>query len=60
MSEQRDDTPEQDEPSRKEREPGAYYYDDSTGYEIYDPSEDDEDEDDLKPKERGQATLPDL
>ena len=44
MSERRDDTPEQDEPSRKEREPGAYYYDDSTGYEIYDPSEDDEDE----------------
>ena len=50
MSERRDDTTERDEPSRDERErkPGSYYYDDSTGYEIYDPAkdEDDEDEDD--------------
>jgi hypothetical protein len=45
MSEQRDDTPEQDEPSPREREPGAYYYDDSTGYEIYEPAEDEDDED---------------
>jgi len=47
MSERRDDTPEQDETSRTERErkPGSYYYDDSTGYEIYDPSEEDEDKD---------------
>lgn len=42
MSERRDDTPEQDETSRKERQPGSYYYDDATGYEIYDPSGDDE------------------
>jgi hypothetical protein len=46
MSEQKDDTTERDEPSRTERErkPGSYYYDDSTGYEIYDPSKDDEEE----------------
>lgn len=25
---------------------GSYYYDDATGYEIYDPAQDDEDEDD--------------
>ncbi len=48
MSERRDDTPERDEPSRHERErkPGSYYYDDSTGYEIYDPAKDDDDEED--------------
>ena len=47
MSEQTDDTTERDEPSRPEQEPkpGSYYYDDSTGYEIYDPAKDEEDED---------------
>jgi hypothetical protein len=25
----------------REREPGDYYYDDGTGYEVYDPAEDD-------------------
>jgi hypothetical protein len=41
-----DDTPEPDErsPEEKESKPGSYYYDDSTGYEIYDPEKDDEDE----------------
>lgn len=24
----------------REREPGGYYYDDGTGYELYDPAED--------------------
>jgi hypothetical protein len=28
----------------REREPGSYYYDDATGYEIYQPEADDEDE----------------
>ena len=28
------------------REPGGYYYDDATGYEIYKPEEDDEEKDD--------------
>ena len=52
MSERRDNTPEQDEPSRTERErkkPGSYYYDDSTGYEIFDPSEEDEDQEEDEP-----------
>jgi hypothetical protein len=46
MSEHRDDTPERDGPSRAERKPkpGSYYYDDATGYEIYDPTKDDEEE----------------
>lgn len=50
MSEQTDDTTEWDEPSRKEREPqpGSYYYDDATGYEIYDPAKDDEEEDETE------------
>ncbi|MDT4898254.1 MAG: hypothetical protein QOH25_3331 [Acidobacteriota bacterium] len=50
MSKQKDDTPEQNEPSGEEQEPkpGSYYYDDSTGYEIYDPEkETEEEEEDL-------------
>lgn len=44
MSEQTDNTPEEIDPSREEplRTPGDYYYDDATGYEIYDPTKDDE------------------
>ena len=47
MSKQRDDTPEQIDPSGDERDtrPASYYYDDSTGYEVYDPEKDDEEED---------------
>ncbi len=47
MSEQRDNTTERDEPSPKERppQPGSYYYDDATGYELYDPAKDEDDED---------------
>lgn len=47
MSERRDDTTEPDEPSGEPQEPkpGSYYYDDSTGYEIYDPEKADEEED---------------
>ena len=44
MSEQGDDTTERDAPSPRESEPGRYYYDDTTGYEIYDPSKDDDDD----------------
>jgi hypothetical protein len=42
MSERRDNTTEGDEssPLKKERRPGSYYYDDATGYEIYDPAQD--------------------
>jgi hypothetical protein len=47
MSKQKDDTPEEIDPSGKERKrkPGSYYYDDSTGYEIYDPEKDEDEED---------------
>ena len=46
MSEHRDDTTERDAPSPAESEPqpGSYYYDDRTGYEIYDPSKEDDDD----------------
>ena len=50
MSQSQDDTTEQDEPSGEEQErpkPGSYYDDDSTGYEIYDPEKDEEDEEDM-------------
>lgn len=45
MSERRDDTTEpseRDAPLERERQPQNYYYDDGTGYEVYDPAEDDE------------------
>ena len=46
MSEHGDDTTERDAPSPagSEPQPGSYYYDDATGYEIYDPSKEDEDD----------------
>lgn len=46
MSERRDDTTEQDEssPVKNERPPGSYYYDDATGYEVYDPAKDGDEE----------------
>jgi hypothetical protein len=46
MSKQRDDTTDEFEPSGEERDPkpGSYYYDDSTGYEIYDPEKEEEEE----------------
>jgi hypothetical protein len=47
MSKQRNDTTEKNEPSGEKREspPGSYYYDDSTGYETYDPEKDNDEED---------------
>ena len=48
MSKQRDDTPGEIDPSGEEeeteRKPGSYYYDDSTGYEVYDPEKDEGEE----------------
>ncbi|MBA3711943.1 MAG: hypothetical protein H0W76_05755 [Pyrinomonadaceae bacterium] len=43
MSERRNDTPEPETESHRERErvPHGYYYDDGTGYEVYDPDQDD-------------------
>ncbi len=45
MSERRDDTTEHIEPDatpERERTPRSYYYDDGTGYEIYDPTQDED------------------
>ena len=53
MSEPRDNTTEQDEtsPVKNERAPGSYYYDDATGYEVYDPTQDEVEESE---RERGE------
>ena len=49
MSERKDDTTESDpnEPStlKRDQEQHGYYYDDETGYEVYDPARDDVDDD---------------
>ena len=45
MCERRDDTTEsarRDVPLEDEREPHNYYYDDATGYEVYDPAKDED------------------
>lgn len=45
MSERRDDTTEpreRDAPPERERAPRNYYYDDGTGYEVYDPANDED------------------
>jgi hypothetical protein len=41
-----DDTPKTDDAPHGERgrEPGSYYYDDATGYEVYEPDEDEDDD----------------
>lgn len=50
MNERRDDTTDSPPPPkpgpRREREPGSYYYDDATGYEIFDPESEAEGEED--------------
>ena len=56
MSERPDDTTEPSEPAalpatRSQHAPGSYYYDDATGYEIYDPSEEVEEEEDERDEE---------
>ena len=48
MSERRDDTTqprERDAPPAPERAPRNYYYDDGTGYEVYDPAADEDEPD---------------
>lgn len=52
MNERRDDTTKPETESPAARKQGSYYYDDATGYEIYKPFED-EDEEGLK--ENGEA-----
>ena len=39
-----DDTTETSERSRRKEVPGAYYYDDRTGYETYDPEREEDEE----------------
>ena len=54
LSERRDDTTEPDERApqeERERTPRNYYYDDGTGYELYDPAKDKDDEDDEDERE---------
>ena len=55
MSKQRDDTPEEIDPSGAEepagQKPGGYYYDDSTGYEVYDPEKEEEEEEESEGRE---------
>jgi hypothetical protein len=50
MSQRRDDTTDapDDAPTRRERAPGDYYYDDATGYEVYDPAQDENELDEPK------------
>ncbi|HLM56969.1 MAG TPA: hypothetical protein VK422_12700 [Pyrinomonadaceae bacterium] len=45
MSERRDDVTTTEPEARPDREPGSYYYDDATGYEIYSPEGEDDEED---------------
>ena len=42
MNERRDDTTKPG--AESPRPPGTYYYDDATGYELFDPAGEDEDE----------------
>jgi hypothetical protein len=46
MSQRRDDTTEEPARARNEREraDGRYYYDDATGYEPFDPAQDEDSE----------------
>lgn len=50
-----DDTPKPGGPPQHERDepPGSYYYDDATGYEVYDPESDEEGEDDAEEADGG-------
>ena len=42
MSQRRDDTTDPHERAPTERAPRNYYYDDATGYELYDPAQDED------------------
>jgi hypothetical protein len=48
VNERRDDTTKPEPESRPARRRGGYYYDDATGYEIYKPDEEGEDEDESR------------
>jgi len=51
MSQRRDDTTEPPGHAPADRAPGDYYYDDATGYEPYDPAQDED-----EPEVSGDAT----
>jgi hypothetical protein len=51
VNERRDDTTKPEAESRPARRRGSYYYDDATGYEIYKPDEEGEDEDESRSDE---------
>ncbi len=53
MTERRDDTTNGAAESRPARERGRYYYDDATGYETYDPADEETDEGGRREGERG-------
>jgi hypothetical protein len=57
MNERKDSTIEknEDEPSttKRDQEQHGYYYDDETGYELYDPSKDEEEDDNMNDQNNG-------
>ena len=57
MSDQRDDTTDGGAPSRgSEPQPRrSYYYDDATGYEVYDPSKDEDEEDEQEESDESES-----
>ena len=58
MNERRDDTTKPADESRPARPPGGYYYDDATGYEIYeaeDEGEEDPEDSCARDEEGGRA-----
>ena len=54
MSQRRNDTTDGDAPAQMPRAPGSYYDDDATGYEPYDPAQD---EDEAGDEEAGTKQL---
>ncbi len=56
MSQRRDDITETPARDEAPRAPGSYYYDDATGYEPYDPAQDEDHEDDDEPGDAHAAT----
>jgi hypothetical protein len=60
VNERRDDTTKPESESRPARGHGDYYYDDSTGYETYEPEEieENEAEEDLTKKARVEEDAP--
>ncbi|HEX8634485.1 MAG TPA: hypothetical protein VF703_10075 [Pyrinomonadaceae bacterium] len=61
MSEPRDNTTEpceRDAPPTRSPAPHSYYYDDGTGYEVYDPATDEDEPDESEDAEIGGDELP--